>query len=265
MSAIVPVSFQNTLPASLVVLSAELVEQRDSLAIRANMAAITDTESLARAESVFIAIDKFSKQVSESRLAITRQIDALKAQMIAAERSATGLLDPLRDRLAKMVADYRTEVARVARIDAERIKAEAEKQAAEMRAKQEEAARVERERLAAVQKIRDDEAALFGEACTPEPVAAVVVVPLHIPIVERPAPVIAELPKSAVRTQTRFSLELFDAEKIIATACAGGGKIHGRAVLTIDERAVEALLKAGCPVDGARLIAFTSYGSAGRK
>lgn len=264
MSAIVPISFQNTLPASLVVLSAELVEQRDSLAIRANMAAITDTESLARAESVFIAIDKFSKQVSESRLAITRQIDALKAQMIAAERSATGLLDPLRDRLAKMVADYRTEVARVARIEAERIKAEAEKQAAEMRAKQEEAARAERERMAAVQKIRDDEAALFGEACTPEPVAAVVV-PVHIPIVERPAPAIPELPKSAVRTQTRFSLELFDAEKIIAAACVGGGKIHGRAVLTIDEKAVEALLKAGCPVDGARLIAFTSYGSAGRK
>jgi len=211
-----------------------------------------------------VAIGDFTKRVNADRMNITRQIDVLKAQLIAAERSATGLLDPLRDRLAKLVADYRAEVARLAKIEADRIKAEAERQAAEMRAKQEEAARVERERVAAAQKVRDEEAALFGEPSTPEPVAAVVV-PVHIPIVERPAPIVAELPKSAVRMQTRHNLEITDAQKIIDEACKHGGKIHGKAVLLVDEKAIDAIVRAGCPVDGARLVAVTSYGSSGRK
>ncbi len=265
-AAIVPVSFQNTLPASLVVLSAELVEARDSLAIRANMVAITDTESLARAESVFVAINDFSKRVNADRMSITRQIDALKAQLIAAERSATGLLDPLRERLAKMVSDYRAEVARLAKIEAERLKAEGEKQAPERRAKQEEAARAERERVGAAQKVRDEEAALFGDPSTPiepEPAPVAVVVPTVMQ--SAPVAVIPALPKSAVRVQMRHNLEIEDAQKIIAEACKHGGKIHGRAVLLVDEKAIDALLRAGCPVDGARLVAATSYGSAGRK
>ena len=78
-------------------------------------------------------------------------------------------------------------------------------------------------------------------------------------------PVAPPVPKAAVRTVTRWQLEITDRSALIAEACRGGGAIHGRPVLLVDEKAVRALLDAGTTVPGARLVAIEGIASAGSR
>lgn len=256
------VTIANPLPAQLVALSAELVARRDELAaIAETLPAITDTDTLAAAEAAFVAVDRFTKQVATDRLVLTRPIDALKAQIIEAERTAVAPLLPLREQVAKAVAAYRAEERRRAEEAARIAREKAEAEARELRRQQEEARRRELEEYEAKKKAAEEEAALFGtpaEPVAPPPVQAPAVLAIAIPEPAAPA-----LPKSAVRTSTRRRCVITDPALILAEACKGGGRLFGRVVLTVDEKAVAELVMAGVAVPGAKVEEYQTIGAAG--
>jgi hypothetical protein len=83
-----------------------------------------------------------------------------------------------------------------------------------------------------------------------------------LPVIEPPA-LGPAMPKSAVRTQVRKRTVITDQAALLAAACAGGGKIHGKQVLVIDEKAVDALVRAGAAVPGATTETYEVIGAAG--
>lgn len=259
MSALV---IANPLGPQLPVLSAELIERRDDLvAAAAACAVISSTETLLDAEKTFRAIDAYTKQVHTERLDLTRKIDALKAEIMDAEKQAVRPLTEVRTRLASAIDTYREAVERERREAERRARAEAERIAAEEAAKRraEAEAQAEAQREAAA-----EEAALFGASnapTEPTPPPVVVSVPVQMPAAVVAAPA---LPPSAVRKQVRAKLRILDPAAILAEACKHGGSLYGRQVLTIDEKAIEALLKAGVTVTGAELEEVRSLGSSGR-
>lgn len=266
MSAAVIVT--HTLPAQITALSAELVARRDDLAARADTVRVTTIEELTSAEALFVEIDRFTKQVAADRLTLTRPIDALKAQIIEAERAATLPLESRRTALARIVADFRAKVEAERREAERRAREEAERRAVELRQQQE----AERQRQLAAwraeqeakRKQAEEEAALFGAAApaadeTPPPPPSVPA-PVEAVIVPPSAP---SLGRQVVRRQTRTRVVITDREALLAAACAAGGKIAGRLVVQLDEKAIEALVKAGVPVPGATTETYEAIGAAG--
>jgi hypothetical protein len=263
-----PVIISNPLPTELTALTAELVTKRDELINRASQVVIADLASLQIAEDLFRDIKKFTKDVNEGRLVITRQIDDMKKKIMAVEAQATQPLAEKETVLARSIADFRAEIARQ---EAERLRIAREKAEVEAKALREKAEAEHKEKMrlwneeqAAKKKIADEEALLFGVDLSEEPAAApmpqVVIPEIIIP---QAAPV-SILPKSSVKTVTRKVLNIYAVDALIADACKSGGKIHGKQVLLIDEKAVEALLKAGCPVPGARFDEITAVTASGR-
>jgi len=253
----------NTLPAQFTALSAELVRQRDELAGKADtLKGITDLPTLAEAESLFVSIDRFTKQVSEDRLVLTRQIDDIKKQIMAVERNATVPLDDRRLKVAKLISEYRLKLVAEQREIERKALDEANKIAAEIRKRQDDErkadlAKWEEEKAAAAK-----EAAMFGEAPAPvAPPPAVKAVPVVPVTVLAPAPV---LPKSVVRTTTKRRTIIENRLLLIGEACKDLGRLFGKQVLIIDERAVDDLMKAGVAVPGAKTENYESLSATGR-
>ncbi len=256
----------NPLPAQLIALSVELVAKRDELAGLARAVVITDVASLANAESLFVQVDGFTKDVKEGRLILTRQLDALKEQLMDTEKQATAPLLTLRQEVARKVLAFREEYRRKVEEEAKKQREEAEAAARKQREEQE-LVRKEQQAVAdEAERVRQEEAALFGEVTTPAP-APVAPAPLPVVPIARVALVsmVSALPRSAVRATTRTRCVIDDPAKIIAEACKTGGSLFGRPVLTLDEKAVAELMKAGCAVPGARQESYEVAGSNGAR
>lgn len=260
----VAVIFPNPLPAQLIALTAELVKARDELAGKARAVVITDVDSLGKAEALFVQIDNFTKSAKEGRMVLTRQLDSLKKQLIDTEEQATAPLLTLRQEVASKVLAFREEARRKAEEEAKRRREEAEAAARKQR-EEEECIRQERLVLAAeAERVRREEAALFGDDSTPEPapiVQATLPAVSFVPV--GPVSVEPALPRSAVRTTTRTRCIIHDPSKVIAEACKTGGALFGRPVLLIDEKAVGELVKSGCAVPGARMESYEVVGANG--
>lgn len=261
------ITVQNPLPQQLIALSSELVAKRDGLAIRAAAVRISDPASLAEAEAVFVALDAFTKEVHTGRMEITRKLDALKAEIMDAESTAVDALKIHRDAVGRAITTFRAELRRIAEENARKAREAAEAEAKRLREEAEANAKREADRVAAEQKHQAEEAALFGDD-SPAPVARPAPVVPVIPVVPTVAPIMApavpDLPRSAVKTQTRKRLVIDDPAKVIAEACKGGGLLYGRTVLVIDEKAIDAICRAGCAVPGARLEEYETIASNGR-
>lgn len=263
MTAPAAIIIRNELPQEIVAISAEAMAQVRALAAQAATINPTDAAGLEDANKLYRHIDTIAKEIAADRLARTRPIDSLKGLFIAAEREAVEPLAEAKKGLAQRILACQRELERQ-RKEAERIaREESERLAAAERARmQAEAAAREEERRAA-QAAAEEEARLFGTE--PEQVTAPAPSPV-VPaatVVRAAVPVAPPVPKAAVRTVTRWSLEITDRAALIAEACRGGGAIHGRPVVVIDEKAVRALLDAGTTVPGARLVAVEGIASAG--
>jgi hypothetical protein len=245
------------LPAEIVVLAPAVLEQiRDLTADAAEMltdAAGYTAEALEQGNAAFRRLDGMRKDIEAGRLALTRPIDALKAQIIEAERQGTTPLAEAKDALGRRIAACHAELRRRHEEEQRRIREEAERQAAEAR-------RLEAERLAAERQAREEAeakrreaAALFGAEEEPVTVAEIAPRPVIPPSAAVMAPPPPPPPSAAVRVQKRQVLCITDRAALMAAACASGGSLYGRPVLTVDEDAVLALLKAGVVVPGARL------------
>lgn len=255
-----PVIVRHEIPAEIVALSPETVDEVARLLAAAEACEVSDLASLEVAESLFRDIDQLGKAIAAQRLEITRPLDALKKQIIAAERDATKALQQRREALGGQVLAFRRELERQRREAERRVREEAERRERERLQRQrerEEAARREAEERAAA------ESALFGSASDPEPVLLEPEPePEPDPVVALPA--VPDAP-AAVRAVKRTKAEIYDESALIRAACqSGDGRLYGRQVLTIDKRAAEALAKAGVEVPGVRMVEVEGIASSGR-
>lgn len=266
-TAVSAVIVPNNLPASIVALSGETMAQVNQLTAEAGTIVVCDAGSLEAGNALYRRIRSLKEAISAARLETTRPIDAFKTQIMEAARTAT---KPLEDAQAALAVIINTVDKRLKAEEAERqrlAREKAEREAAELRRQQEE----ERKRQLAEwqaaedakRKAAEEEAALFGTtaevvASAPPPPAPAPVVPVLDAL-----PVAKALPKSAVRETVRYKLNIFDRDALVAAACKDGGKLYGRPVLIVDEKAVEDLLKAAVAVPGAKREAYTALGSAG--
>jgi hypothetical protein len=242
----------NPLPTVICALDPALLDRALALIEQAGCCEPVDVPTLEVANKVFCEIDQLAKDIAAKRMELTRPLDALKRQIIEVERQATDPLAAARQNLGRRVVACQREMERRREEEAAKARAEAERKAAEIRAAQ------EAERKAA-EELREQEAALFGVASTPEPEQR------PDPIVDLLPPAPPPAPKAAAMVAKRQTAEVYDPAALIAEACKDGGRIHGRLVVVVDEAAVLALLKAGCPVPGARLIEVESLRANGRR
>lgn len=258
---------KNSLPAELVAISPEILARALELSATAAALVPTTAAELESANEIFKEIDKLSKSIAAGRLELTRPIDALKSQVIAAERSATAPLDEAKAGLGRRMLHCKSELDRIAAEARRKAQEEAELIAREQRriAEEERQALIKKQNEEHAARVaeqqRADEAAkkraeLLGEDHEPEPVIVAPPPPPPVVVVvpEVFVPSVPDAPKIAVRATKRQVLEIVNAEELIAEACKNAGKIHGRSVVLIDEKAVEAMLKAGVPIVGARLV-----------
>ena len=267
MSAL-PVVVKNSLPAELVAIAPEILARALELSEIASAMVPTTATELETANGIFREIDKLSKSIAAGRLELTRPIDALKAQVIEAERSATTPLEKAKAELGRRMLHCKSEIDRIAAEARRKAQEEAEAAAREARriAEEERQAIIKKQQEEHAARVaeqqRADEAAkkraeLLGEDHEPETAIIAPPPPPPPPVVIVPevlAPVVPDAPKLAVRATKRQVLEISNAEELIAEACKNNGKIHGRLVVLVDEKAVEAMLKAGVPIPGARLV-----------
>lgn len=257
----------NPLPAQIVALSDATMAQVAQLTAEAGTIVVSDAASLEAGNALYRRIKSLKDGIAEARLEATRPIDSFKKQIVEAERTATRPLEDAAEKLGatllavtKRLQAEEAERQRLAREKAEREAAELRRQQEEERQKQLAAWKAEEE---AKRKAAEEEAAMFGTAApvesTPPPPAPAPVVP-----VIDAQPVGKPLPKAAVRETVRYKLAITDPAALLAEACRNGGKIHGRPVLLIDEKAVEALLRAATEVPGAKLEKVTGVGASGR-
>lgn len=248
----------NTLPPQIIALSDDALALAQGLASEAKALVITDAASLEVGNALFRRIDGHKKGIERARLELTRPIDALKAQVIEAERQATAPLEEARADLGKRllvvenrIRAERAEAERRAREDAEaRARAERERLEGERQA----IIRRQTEDRAAAQAKAAEEAALFG---TPE---------VEVPAQSAPPPVVVvpvaqavampELPKSAVRRKADPVLVIVDADKIPR-------EIGGKPLWVLDEKAIKAVWKAGISVPGTRMDQVEGFAAAG--
>ena len=249
----------NELPSNIVVLDHETKQRVTALITQAQAITVTDVATLGQAEDLFVEVKALGKQISAARLETTRPLDDLKKRIIAAEREATQPLEQQEKRLGSEVVAFRREVERRRQEEERRIRQERE--AAERKAREEaEQRRREAEEAAA------EEAALFGEAAT------------VIPAVEEPAPVIIpekmpttpNLGKSVVRTVKRKVLVVDDQAKVLLAIARDIVAAHNEnrqpmlaQAIDINKKSLLDLLKAGVPIDGARVVEDDGHGNGG--
>lgn len=259
---------QNPLPAQIVALSDETMAQVAQLTAEAGTIVVSDAASLEAGNALYKRIRALRDGIATARLEATRPIDLFKSAVMEAERTATKPLADALDRLGatllavtKRLQAEEAERQRLAREKAEREAAELRRQQEEERQKQLAAWKAEEE---AKRKAAEEEAAMFGTA--PAPVESTPPPPAPAPVVPviDAQPVGKPLPKAAVRETVRYKLAITDPAALLAEACKNGGKIHGRPVLLIDEKAVEALLRAATEVPGAKLERIVGVGASGK-
>lgn len=217
------VTIPTNIPATLVVLSSELIERIDALVLRSIDLEITDFNSTKPADQIHKEMRALVKEIEAGRKSLTAPLDAIKAQAIEAERMGTAPLTGAVDALGK------------------RIKAAIDAHNAELEKKRKEA-EIERQRL---QKIEDDKAearrqelirqAEFDAPPGEEPaeISVVVELPKAIAPVYVPPPV----KSSAVRNATEYTLEFINRDLVPAFSAAG------HELRTIDEGALKKFLK----------------------
>ena len=221
------ITIPNPLPAQ-VVLAPDLVAQAGALVERAAaIVAVESPEDLQAAEASFLECDDLAKAIHDARMEITRKIDAWKKTVMAAEDTATGPLTEQSKRLRKEIAAFRAEVERQRR-EAERRRME------EQRRREEEARRLAEEQ----ERKRREEAELFGVASEPEPAPVVEAPPIEPEPIEQ-----IDLGKAALETRYRTVLRVVDADAVPVS-------VAGKCIRPVDEKAAEALMKAGVPVPG---------------
>lgn len=267
---------KNTLPKEIVALDAEILAKANALVFQANGLVMIDAAGLTSGNATFKAIDSLKKEIEAQRLELTRPIDDLKKAIIEAERQATTPLIEARTELGKRILDLqrkleaeRAEAERKARAEAEakaaaeRARLEAERQAliakqrAEYEAAQEAAAKAHAEAMAKA----TEEAALFGTPVAAVEIQAPIAPPEPPPVVVVPvvdAVRVSEVPKGAVRTNTRKVLRIVDAAKIPR-------ELAGVVLLVPDEKAIKKLLEAGIAVPGAVLETVNGMAAVGSR
>jgi hypothetical protein len=250
----------NPLPAQIEALSQRLAEQSSVLCARADLVtAIDSLEQLAQAEALFLEIDGFATAVHNDRMAITRRIDEFKKSIMDAEE---GAVNPAKERRAKIMAlasGYRRKLLAEQQAIEAKARAEAEAKAAELRRQADEKRKVDLAKWQAEEAARkkqlEEEAALGFDFDAEE-------APVPLPPPPPPAPIVAVvpvvaplvLPKSPIAQRTTRTVEITDENLIMAEACKSLGKIHGKQVLTISEKAVKEMVLAGVAVPGAKLV-----------
>ncbi len=251
----------NPLPATFEAVGAEALAQAVALAAQAETLAPATAEELAGANAVFRQVDALTKRITSDRMALTRPIDALLDAIRDAERKATAPLLAAKAALGQRLVACERAIAEAARAAAAKARQEAEERAlAERRrleAEQAAARKLAEEERAKAQAAADAEAAVFGgeaEQVPDLPPPAPVVV---VPVLERPAALAVPVVKSAARTTTRQRLHIHDANLVPL-------EIAGRRLLVPDEKAIDALLRAGVAVPGARLVSVESIGAGWR-
>jgi hypothetical protein len=247
------ITIPNPLPALLVALSAEAVEQVEALTGRVvALAPITDAGTMRAADTLLSEVRTLAKQVTAARLVMTRPIDALKKAAMEAERAATQPLEAAEMHLAKLVLTW--ESAERARVEEERRQAEAER----TRLQAEEDARAEAERAAlqaALQAAVAEEDAYPGTppAAVPE-VSAIAAVPRAIQ-----AAYVAPAVRSAnVRPSTTYSVEVIDAAAVPV-------ELAGIMLRPIDTAAALRLLRQGATIPGIRLVSEDGFARKGQR
>lgn len=167
--------------------TADWLGKRETLLAEARCIEVVDSdEALEVAGAAQTAISKHIKAMASERLALTRQIDAVKKDIMAQERALVADLDAELARLKRLNNAYATEVARRAAEERERREAE------EHRRRMEEA-----ERQAKAQ-------AMFGEDAA--------VAPAPEPVMPPPPP--EKVSTSSNRMVRRWKWALRNAEKV---------------------------------------------------
>lgn len=239
------------LPAQLIALKQEELDEAMALCERAHFLQIGDPESadfadaFAKANALYREIQTKEKALDGGRLDIGRKLLAVKKQLDDSVKAAT---EPLADQRARLGN-------RIAAADAALRELHARRQR-----EAEEAARKEEERLRAEAEAKRlaEHAKAIEEA--PPWEAPPQLEPLDGQAIVRPvAPAyVPPPPKSAVRSVTRKVLKVTDPTKIPRD-------IAGTPLWVLDTKTVERLLRAGIVIPGAELVAETSTAAAGAR
>lgn len=233
MSAILAIP--NSLPPSFLVIAQDHQERIRALVVEsASIIAIGDEDGMKVADLLNRKLAAERKALGESRLTITRQLDALADGLRAQEKAVAAPVLLAEGRLAQLIRGF---------TDAENAKREAARRAAEeqrARMQAEEDARVEAERLK-LQKEAQERAefeALPGEEAAPvAEIPAPAAAPVYIPEVYVPPPV----KPMSVRSVTQYELEITD-EALIPAYAPGGTVLR-----PIDPGKLKAYLKGLSP------------------
>ncbi len=243
----------HSIPTTIVVLSQDALDQIDRLTHEACALKPTDAASLANCDLANKRIAALQSQITEGRLALTRPLDDLKKQAMAAERQGTEPLEAARVALSgRIQAFVAAERARVA--EAERLAREERD-----RLQREEFARAEAER-ARMQAEADARAELEappGEEPAKVEVPITAALPVSVPLRQVAAPLVS----ASVRKATEYSVQITD-ESLIPTTWAG------TMVRPVDQAALKRLLKgmtaaARDAFPGARLVEVASFARKG--
>lgn len=233
------ITVTHSIPSTIVVLSQDALDQIDRLTHEACALVPRDAASLANCDLANKRIAALQSQITEGRLALTRPLDEVKKQAMAAERQGTEPLEAARvalsGRIQAFLAAERARVAeeeRLARIEQERLQREEYARA-----------EAERARLQAEADARAELEAPPGEAPVPVEVPITAALPVHVPVRQVAAPLVS----ASVRKATEYTVEIIDAEKVPAFA-PGGFELR-----PIDQAALKRYLK-GLP-EGKREIA----------
>lgn len=217
------ITIQTNIPATMIVLSSELIERIDALTIRSIDIPVTDYASTKPADIVLKEMSALVKEIEAGRKSLTAPLDAIKAQAIEAERMGTmplqGAIKALQSRVGAAVSAHNTELAKRA----------AEALAEQQRLQAIENAAADERRKALQAKAEMD--ALPGEA--PEEVPIVAELPKQIAAVYVPPPV----KSGAVRNVTEYTLEFTNRDLVPAFSASG------HELRTIDEGALKRFLK----------------------
>lgn len=104
------VCVRNTLPQEIVAIDRATLERALTLSEIAGKISVNTAEDLLEADRIYINIDTLNKAICAQRLEITRPIDALKAQVIEAERQATIPLKNAKESLGKKMLACKAEL-----------------------------------------------------------------------------------------------------------------------------------------------------------
>lgn len=220
MSAVtIPVS----LPATLIVLSADVIERIDGMTLKSSDLIISDYASTKPADQLLKEMGAMVKEIEATRKSLTAPLDAIKAQAIEAERMGTlpltGAIKALQGRVAAAITAHNAELERMRKV------AEAERQ--RLQKLEDEAAEARRLEL---QKQADLNAPMGEE---PEQISVLAELPRSIPAVYIPPPV----KSAAIRNVVEYSLEYINGDNVPILSAMG------HELRPIDEMALKKFLK----------------------